>query len=95
MQEKGLNKETYNEMLKPQVKIPSRADSASYCLGIETKPSSFDIEYMHDGYNRNFSSAFMFNKEQKFGYVFFTNSNKGTEFEKRLELFLKKKDVSR
>jgi CubicO group peptidase (beta-lactamase class C family) len=94
MQEKGLNKNTYNEMLKPQVQIPSRADSASYCLGIEMKPSSFGNEYMHDGYNRNFSSAFIFNKEQKFGYVFFTNCNKGMEFEKRLNLFLKKKDAS-
>ena len=88
MQEKGLNKDTYNEMLKPQVQIPSRDDSASYCLGIEMKPSDFGNEYMHGGFNRNFSSAFMFNKEQKFGYVFFTNCNKGMEFEKKLDLFL-------
>jgi len=43
---------------------------------------------MHDGYDRNFYSAFMFNKDQKFGYVFFSNSNKGFDFNKKLEPFL-------
>ena len=90
MQEKGLKKETYNEMLKPQILIPSRTDSASYCLGIEMRPTRFGSEYLHDGYNRNFSSAFMFNKEQRFGYVFFTNCNKGTEFNEKLEKYLEK-----
>jgi hypothetical protein len=48
----------------------------------------FGNEYMHDGYNLNFYSAFMFNKEQKFGYVFFTNGNKGSYLNKKLEPFL-------
>jgi hypothetical protein len=30
----------------------------------------------------------MFNKEKKFGYVFFTNCNKGFEFNKKLETFI-------
>jgi CubicO group peptidase (beta-lactamase class C family) len=88
IQEEGLKKETYDKMLKVQVKIPSRTDSSSYCLGIEMRPSQFGNEYMHDGYNRNFYSAFMFNKEQKFGYVFFTNCNKGSDLNKKLEPFL-------
>jgi len=86
--EKGLKKETYDEMLKVQVKIPSKTDSSSYCLGIIMKPSEFGNEYMHDGYNKNFYSAFMFNKEHKFGYLFFTNCNKGFDFNKKLEAFL-------
>ena len=89
MKEEGLKKETYDEMLIAHVKIPSRTDSSSYCLGIEMKPTRFGNEYMHDGYNRNFYSAFMFNKEQNFGYVFFFNCNKGFDFNKRLEEFLK------
>jgi CubicO group peptidase (beta-lactamase class C family) len=89
MREEGLRKETYDEMLKIQVQIPSRTDSSSYCLGVEMKPTKFGNEYMHDGYNLNFYSAFMFNKEQKFGYVFFTNCNKGFDFNKKLEEFLK------
>lgn len=90
MKGQGLKKETYNEMLKPQIQIPARTDGASYCLGIETKPTQFGTEYMHDGYNRNFSSAFMFNKEHKFGYAIFTNCNKGIEFNEKLEKFLAK-----
>ena len=88
MQEEGLKKETYDEMFKVQIQIPSRTDSSSYCLGIEMKPTSFGNEYLHDGYNLNFYSAFMFNREQKFGYVFFTNCNKGFDFNKKLETFL-------
>ena len=86
--EEGLKKETYDEMLKVQIQIPFRTDSSSYCLGIEMKPTRFGNEYMHDGYNRNFYSAFMFNKVQKFGYVFFTNCNKGSDLNKILESFL-------
>jgi CubicO group peptidase (beta-lactamase class C family) len=86
--EEGLKKGTYDEMLKVHVQIPSKTDSSSYCLGIIMKPSEFGNEYLHDGYNLNFYSAFMFNKEQKFGYVFFTNCNKGFDFNKKLEGFL-------
>jgi len=92
LQEKGLKKKTYDEMLKVHVRTPSETDSISWCLGIMTKPSEFGNEYMHDGYNQNFSSNFMFNKEQKFGYVFFTNCNKGSGFNKKLEKFLKKSE---
>lgn len=88
MNEEGLKKATYNEMLKAQVRIPSRTDSSSYCLGIEMKPTGFGNEYMHDGYNLNFYSAFMFNKERKIGFVFFTNCNNGFDFNKKLEIFL-------
>lgn len=82
----GLKKETYDRMLKAQVNTPT--EGVSYGLGIMVKPSKFGNEYMHDGYNLNFSSAFMFNRERQFGYVFFTNCNKGAEFNKRLEAFL-------
>jgi len=88
IKEVGLKKETYDEMLKARIKIPSESDSAWYCLGIKMRPTRFGYEYMHDGYDRNFCSAFMFNKDQKFGYVFFSNSNKGFDFNKKLEPFL-------
>jgi len=88
IKEVGLKKETYDEMLKARIKIPSESDSAWYCLGIKMKPTRFGYEYMHDGYDRNFYSAFMFNKDQKFGYVFFSNSNKGFDFNKKLVPFL-------
>ena len=89
--EVGLKKETFNEMLKIYVKTPTKNDNSSFGLGIIIRPSEFGNLYLHDGYNLNFYSAFMFNKEQKFGYVFFTNCNKGFDFNKKLEEFLKSK----
>jgi CubicO group peptidase (beta-lactamase class C family) len=103
IREEGLKKTTFDEMLKVQVVFPTnllnknapKTDSSTWCLGIEKKHSEFGDEYMHDGDNYNFTSAFMFNQQQKLGYVFFTNCNKGIEFEKRLNLFLKRKDASK
>jgi CubicO group peptidase (beta-lactamase class C family) len=95
IQEEGLKKETYNEMLKVHVETPSETDRIPYCLGIRMKRSEFGNEYMHDGNNYNFTCAFMFNKEHKFGYVFFTNCNKGIELNKKLEEFLKKSEMKK
>jgi CubicO group peptidase (beta-lactamase class C family) len=96
IKEKGLKKTTFDEMLKVQVVFPTylhikdaaKTDSSSWCLGIEKKHSEFGDEYLHGNNNWNFSGGFMFNQQQKFGYVFFTNCNKGMEFEKKLDLFL-------
>jgi len=102
MNEEGLNRTLFDEMLKVQVKFPTillnpsapKSDSSTWCLGMEKKASELGDEYSHDNNNWNFTSAFMFNSQQKFGYAFFTNCNKGIEFEKRLELFLKAKYAS-
>ena len=103
IREEGLKKTTFNEMLKVQVVFPTnllnknalKTDSSAWCLGIEKKHSESGDEYLHDGDNYNFTSAFMINRDQKFGYVFFANCNKGIEFNKRLDLYLKKKDALR
>jgi CubicO group peptidase (beta-lactamase class C family) len=102
MKEEGLKKTLFDEMLKVQVKFPTylhiadapKTDSSSWCLGIQKRHSEFGDEYLHGNNNWNFTGSFMFNRQQKFGYVFFTNCNKGTEFNKRLDLFLKGKDAS-
>ena len=86
--EKGLKKETYGKMLRVHIQIPSETDSIFMCLGVKVKNSEFGNEYMHDGDNYNFTSAFMFSKEHKFGYVFFTNCNQGIDFNKNLKSFL-------
>jgi CubicO group peptidase (beta-lactamase class C family) len=96
IKEEGLRKTLFDEMLKVQVVFPTylldteapKTDSSSWCLGIEKKHTEFGDEYFHGNNNYNFTGAFMFNQEQKFGYVFFTNCNKGKEFNKRLERFL-------
>ena len=102
IKEEGLKKTLFDEMLKVQVVFPTylhnkdapRADSSSWCLGIQKQHSEFGDEYLHGNNNWNFTGSFMFNQQQKFGYVFFTNCNKGMEFNKRVDLFLKGKDAS-
>jgi CubicO group peptidase (beta-lactamase class C family) len=95
IREEGLKKTTFDEMLKVHVVAPSKTDSTLWCLGIIKRHSEFGDEYLHDGNNYNFTCAFMFNQEQKFGYVFFTNCNKGIKFNKKLEPFLTGKDALR
>lgn len=81
MNNKGLKKESMEEMLKAQVEIPEdnnlRWDfgETEYSLGFGRKISTDGVNFTHTGNNWGFSSSFMFNKEKKFGYVFLTNSN--------------------
>jgi CubicO group peptidase (beta-lactamase class C family) len=100
--EKGLKKTTFDEMLRVHVVFPTyllikdapKTDSSSWCLGMQKIHSEFGDEYLHGNNNYNFTGGSMFNQEKKFGYVFFTNCNKGMDFEKRLALFLKRKNAS-
>lgn len=88
MDEKVLKKETFEDMLKVQYPNASQSPNDQYGLGIRTRHSEFGDEFYHGGFNLNFTSEFMFNKEQKFGYVFFTNSNKASNLNKNLLEFL-------
>lgn len=96
IKEEGLKKTIFYEMLKDQVVFPTilyntnapKTDSSTWCLGIQKVHSEFGYEYLHTNNNYNFTGGFMFNQQQKFGYVFFTNSNKGIELYKKLDLFL-------
>lgn len=96
IKEEGLKKTIFDEMLKDQVVFPTilyntnapKTDSSTWCLGIQKTHSEFGDKYLHTNNNYNFTGGFMFNQRQKFGYVFFTNCNKGIEFNKKLEPFL-------
>jgi CubicO group peptidase (beta-lactamase class C family) len=98
IKEEGLKKTLFDEMLKVQVVFPTyflnkeapKTDSSTWCLGVQKKHSEYGDEYLHGTNNWNFTGSFMFNQQQKFGYVFFTNCNKGIELNKKLEEFLKK-----
>lgn len=85
--ERGMRKERFRDMYTPQFPQATPGEETRG-LGIVIKSTSFGEEFLHTGYNLNFSSAFLFNRKQKFGYVFFTNCEKGMEFNKRLEAFL-------
>ena len=89
MNEKGLTKKSYDDMLTAQFSNALKPGQDQRGLGIVIKPTEFGDEYSHDGFNLNFTCAFMFNKKQKFGYVFFTNCNKGSDLNKKLLKFLR------
>ena len=89
MNEKVLKKETYDDMLKVQYPNTKKSPSEQWGLGIKIRHTEFGDAFYHGGSNLNFTSEFMFNKEQKFGYLFFTNCNKASVFNKELLKFLK------
>jgi len=91
---KGLKKESFDEMLKAQVELSKQSDfyinsgDTAWGLGIAIGPTKYGTRYKHDGDMFSFQSGFMFFKEQKNGYVFFTNCNKGMILNRKLEYFL-------
>lgn len=87
----GLSRTTYQEMLKPQVEIPpdSPADwKASFGLGIYIEESPYGMVYGHGGNNGNFQCNFEVYMQQKMGYVFFANNDRGHELNKALRAYL-------
>jgi len=93
MDHTGLKKSTVEEMLKEQAQVPKEDDlyssgTTSWGLGVGIEHTRYGIRYKHGGNNGDFQSGYMFYKERKNGYVFFTNCDKGAEFNKNLETFL-------
>ena len=90
---KGLKKSTAKEMFKQQVKLPAGEHfdgDTGWGLGIGIRPGSRGTDYNHRGNNGNFQSYYRINRELQSGYVFFTNSNCGGDFNERLEEFFLK-----
>jgi CubicO group peptidase (beta-lactamase class C family) len=94
MNGKGLTKKSFDEMLKPQIILDSNSimhkETGVYAwgLGIAITKTPNGIMYEHGGNNGNFQSGFVFFKSQKKGYVFLTNCEKGSFFDKALIKFL-------
>jgi len=44
--------------------------------------------YAHTGNNWGYTTGFQLNRENKFGYVYFTNSDQRNELHRKLEKFL-------
>jgi CubicO group peptidase (beta-lactamase class C family) len=81
MEAQGLKQESIDEMLKKQVEVPEDDNSRKFfgitewSFGFGRKPSPYGTNYIHGGNNWGYTSSFMINREHKFGFVFFTNSN--------------------
>ncbi|WP_422104472.1 serine hydrolase [Winogradskyella sp.] len=92
MTHKILSKKSYEELLKIQSIAPADKEynepSYNYGLGIVVEPSAYGTNYSHGGDNLSHTCRYMFNIEQKVGYVFFTNSEHKETFDKNLMAFL-------
>jgi CubicO group peptidase (beta-lactamase class C family) len=94
MEEQGLKKENFNEMLKEQVHLPEghglREDFGfeAWGLGFIRASTPYGVKIAHGGMNPNFQSYFMLLKEKGFGFVFFTNTDNGLELLESLEKYL-------
>ena len=94
MNEKGLKKETYQEMLKEHVRLPEgeylrdEMGFDSFSLGFIRDESPSGLKHLHGGVNPNFQAYFMIIKDKKYGFVFFANADNGLELMEPLENFL-------
>jgi CubicO group peptidase (beta-lactamase class C family) len=87
MNGKGLTKKSFEEMLKPQYKLPEDPAATETGLGVFITDTPYGTRYQHGGNNGNFQSNFVWYKSQKSGYVYFTNCDKSDAFEKHLKEF--------
>jgi len=82
----GLKKSSFDEMLKEQVhfkddnKLKLEVGQTGWGLGFAQKPTKNGMIHLHTGDNHDFQAYVMFVPEKKYGFVFFTNSNKAESF---------------
>lgn len=91
--EEGLQKATFHEMLKEQIHFSDDSElkkigQTGWCLGLSMRPTPYGMRYLHTGNNHDFQAYCCFNKEKRYGLVFFTNSNKAFEFYGKLGRYL-------
>lgn len=96
MDGKGLSKHLTDEMFKAQVQLDKNSPhylfngDTAWGLGIAIKPTNYGTIYEHGGNNGDAQSGFKINLANHNGYVFFTNCDQGTVFNKNLGALLLK-----
>lgn len=94
MENKVLKEESISELLKNQIELPlddyqrKELGNTHWTLGFGMKPLEKGAIYNHGGNNWGYTASFVFNKIEKFGYVFFTNANQCNDLTKNLEKIL-------
>jgi len=93
LENKGVKKESIDEMLKMQSTIPKEHESnwgeiKGWGLGFAIEPTDHGIRYSHGGDNGGFQAGFMFYKKEKNGYVYFVNCDKSGLFYMQLRTFM-------
>jgi len=90
MNHEQLSEESYAELLKPHVTVPSEVFDISYCLGF-FRPHFPIIEtniYFHTGNNDGFTCWYALDTELDWGFVLFTNSQFGETLGEELFFYL-------
>ena len=91
---KGLKPALLDEMFKEQSKIPAASQTTqltgetAWGLGLAIELTAYGTRYEHGGNNGDFQSGMMFFRDKKLGYVFFTNSDRGEQFNSALERYI-------
>jgi CubicO group peptidase (beta-lactamase class C family) len=91
---RGLSKNSFSEMMKPQVWLPENEGlrkayhDTSWGLGIAITETTFGTRYDHAGSNGNWESHAVIYPGSKWGFVFLLNTNRGDIFYERLTRFL-------
>jgi len=81
MNKQGLTEKGFVELYKPHSEISTGFLKEDYTLGFSKLSILNQGElYSHSGNNTGFSSYFAFDKDKKWGFVFFTNSKAGDQF---------------
>ncbi len=89
MNDKILTEDVYDELLKPHSTVEkSRFYHVGYTLGFFHLDIPFTDIYFHGGNNQGFTSWFVLDKSKKWGYVLFTNSEKGEELGNNLLFYM-------
>ncbi len=94
MNDNGLSKKSIGEIFSTQIKLPetnelvTEGGYSAWGLGIAIMDTPSGPLYLHGGNNGDFQAGFAMDKDKKWGFVFFTNCDKGNEFDKRLQQFL-------
>ncbi|MFD2561177.1 serine hydrolase domain-containing protein [Aquimarina rubra] len=79
MNKKVLSENSYEELLKHHSKISTSSTGISvyYALGFLTADKNYSNTYFHSGNNAGFTCGYLLDIEKDWGFVLFTNSEKG------------------
>lgn len=83
-----LTTESYQELLAAHSVAPSDDLGLSYTLGFYQPDVPFTNMYGHGGNNEGFTSFFMLDADDDWGFVLFTNSQYGESFGEEMLLYL-------
>ena len=96
LESKELTTESYRELFKEQIKLIDEnwyTENLGYTdwgLGFGMIQSDQGTNYAHIGNNWGYSTGFLLNRENKFGYVYLTNSDQRNDLHRKLETLLLK-----